>query len=101
MLGLGGKVALVWGGGFGMGERTALRLSQAGAHVAVIDLEPERAEAVAGQIVAEGGRAVALAADARDEAAVIAATQAAEAALGPLDVMASVIGLGEIGRAHV
>ena len=97
MLGLEGKVALVWGGGFGMGERTALRLAEAGAQVAVIDLEPARADQVAGRIVAEGGRAVALAADARDEAEVIAVTEAAEAALGPLDVMATVIGLGVWG----
>lgn len=97
ILGLDGKVALVWGGGFGMGERTALRLAEAGARVAVIDLDPERAEQVAARIVAEGGRAVGLSADARDEAAVIAATDAAEAALGPLDVMATVIGLGVWG----
>ena len=49
MLGLAGKVALVWGGGFGMGERTALRLAEAGARVAVIDFEPGRAEQVAGR----------------------------------------------------
>ena len=98
MLGLAGKVALVWGGGYGMGERTSLRLAEAGAHVAVIDLERERAEAVAGQIVAGGGTAVALQADAMDEASVVAATDAAEAALGPLDVMATVIGLGVWGQ---
>lgn len=97
LLGLSGKVALVWGGGFGMGERTSLRLAEAGAHVAVIDLEMERAEKVAEEIISAGGRAVALSADAREEAAVLAATQAAEAALGPLDVMATVIGLGVWG----
>ena len=78
ILGLKGKHAIVWGGGFGMGERTAIRLSEAGARVAVIDLELARAEKIAGELNAAGGKAVAIQAD----------------RLGPLDVMATVIGLG-------
>ena len=39
IFGLKGKHAIVWGGGLGMGERTAIRLSEAGALVSVIDLE--------------------------------------------------------------
>lgn len=97
MLGLTGKVALVWGGGFGMGERTSLRLAEAGAHVAVIDLDGERAERVVAQIVGQGGKAVAVQANAMEETSVIAATAEAEAALGPLDVAATVIGLGVWG----
>ncbi len=94
LLGLKGKHAIVWGGGFGMGERTAIRLSEAGAHVTVIDLEQARADKIAGEIIAAGGKAIALQADATSEASVEAAHGAAEAALGPLDVMATVIGLG-------
>ncbi len=94
LLGLKGKHAIVWGGGFGMGERTAIRLSEAGAHVTVIDLEQARAGKIAGEINAAGGKAIALQADATDEASVEAAHAAAEAALGPLDAMATVIGLG-------
>ncbi len=94
LLGLKGKHAIVWGGGFGMGERTAIRLSEAGAHVTVIDLEQVRADKIAGEINAAGCRAIALQADATDEASVEAAHAAAEAGLGPVDVMATVIGLG-------
>jgi NAD(P)-dependent dehydrogenase (short-subunit alcohol dehydrogenase family) len=94
ILGLSGKHAIVWGGGFGMGERTSFRLSEAGAHVAVVDLERARAEKIAGEIVAAGGQAIALQADATSEPSVEAALAAAEAALGPVDVMATVIGLG-------
>lgn len=97
ILGLSGKVALVWGGGYGMGERTSLRLAEVGAKVAVIDLDKDRAVAVASRIVAEGGTAVGLQANAMDEASVVAATDSAEAALGALDVMATVIGLGVWG----
>jgi NAD(P)-dependent dehydrogenase (short-subunit alcohol dehydrogenase family) len=94
MLGLTGKVGIVWGGGFGMGERSSLRLAEAGAHVAVVDLIPERAEKIAGEINAGGGKAVPLTADVTDEPSVERALAAAEAALGPVDVMITVIGLG-------
>jgi 3-oxoacyl-[acyl-carrier protein] reductase len=94
ILGLAGKHAVVWGGGFGMGERTAYRLSEAGARVAVIDLEQARADKIAGELNAAGGKAIAIQADATNEASVEAAHAAAEAAFGPLDVMATVIGLG-------
>ena len=45
-----GKVALVTGGGSGLGEATARRLAAAGAKVAVVDLSQERADAVANSI---------------------------------------------------
>ena len=98
MLGLSGKTAIVWGGGFGMGERTAHRLSEAGANVAVVDLVHARAVTVAGDITAAGGRATAVHADVTSEASVDAALAAAEAALGPVDVMATVIGVGVWGQ---
>ena len=93
-LGLSGKHAIVWGGGFGMGERTAIRLAQAGARVAVVDLEAGRAEKIAGELNDQGARAIALQADVRSEDSVEATLEAAEAAFGPVDVMATVIGLG-------
>lgn len=98
MLGLAGKVGVVWGGGYGMGERSAIRLAEAGARVAVVDIVAERAEAVAAAIVASGGTAVALTADVTDEPGTEAALAAAEAALGPVDVMITVIGIGIWGQ---
>ena len=78
-MGLTRKVGAVWGGGFGMGERSSLRLAEAGAQGAVIDLIAERAEKIAGEINAGDGKAVALTADITDEPSV---EQALAAAVG-------------------
>lgn len=99
LLGLAGKHAIVWGGGFGMGERTSHRLAEAGARVAVVDIVAERARQVADDINAAGGTAAAFAADVTDEGSTQAALDAAEAVLGPVDVMATVIGIGVWGKA--
>jgi NAD(P)-dependent dehydrogenase (short-subunit alcohol dehydrogenase family) len=61
------KVALVTGGGSGIGEGACHALAKAGAAVAVIDVRDEPATAVAEHIQAEGGSALAAAADVGDE----------------------------------
>ena len=55
-----GKVALVTGGGSGIGEACAKDLAQNGASVVVTDINLEAAERVAGEITATGGSAAAL-----------------------------------------
>ena len=55
---LTGKVALVTGGGSGIGEAACRTLARAGAAVAVVDLRPGPAQAVADAIVADGDGAV-------------------------------------------
>ncbi|MCA9580123.1 MAG: SDR family NAD(P)-dependent oxidoreductase, partial [Myxococcales bacterium] len=45
-----GQVALVTGGGSGLGAATAVALAQAGAKVAVLDVGADKAQAVASQI---------------------------------------------------
>lgn len=85
--GVEGKVALVTGGGSGIGEGACRALAEAGAAVAVVDLRREPAEAVAESIRAAGGRAVALAADVADEAAVSQAVDRAVAEFGGLHIV--------------
>lgn len=60
---LGGKTALVTGGGQGLGQGIAGRLAEAGCDIAVVDLMLQNAEKVAGDIRAMGRRAVAIQAD--------------------------------------
>ena len=64
------KIALVTGAGSGLGEATARRLAAAGACVACIDLDEERARSTAEAIDASGSRAIAVGCDVGDERAV-------------------------------
>ena len=82
-----GKVALITGGGSGIGAATALMLAAEGASVAVVDIIGERAEATAATIAGRGGAAIAVTADVSDEAQVQAAVEATVRAFGRLDVL--------------
>ena len=83
-----GKVALVTGGGRGIGAAVALRLAAAGADVALTyQRDDKRAAETAEKIRAYGRRATAIRADSADPAAVIAAVDRAAAELGRLDIL--------------
>jgi citronellol/citronellal dehydrogenase len=64
------KVVVVTGGGSGIGRCTAHELAALGAHVVLIGRKLQKLHDVAGEIVADGGRASFHACDIRDEAAV-------------------------------
>jgi NAD(P)-dependent dehydrogenase (short-subunit alcohol dehydrogenase family) len=96
---LDGRVALVTGSGAGIGRATALRLAADGAMVAVLDIDATRAEAVAGEVVTAGGRAIGLDADVRDEAAVARAVARAESELGAVGILVNNAGIPGDGLA--
>ena len=84
---LEGKVAVVTGAGSGIGEGSARRFAKEGAAVGVIDYRAEAAETVANAIIAEGGRAIALTADVRDEEQTARAVRATASHFGGLHVV--------------
>ena len=83
MRGLDGKVAIVTGGGQGIGRALSLRLAQEGAHVAIFDLKPEAGEETA-RLAGEGATVKTYAVDVGDGEAVDAAVAKVEAELGPV-----------------
>jgi 3-oxoacyl-[acyl-carrier protein] reductase len=89
---LSGKVAVVTGASRGIGRQTALTLAGAGASV-VLTSRGDAAEAVAGEIVAAGGQAVAVAADVVDSAAVHRVIETTLERFGRLDVLVNNAGI--------
>ena len=84
---LDGQVALVTGGGGGIGRAIALRLAEAGADIAVFEVVPERAEEVAARVRELGRRALALPGDAMDAEAIRAAIARTDAEFGRIDIL--------------
>lgn len=92
---LDGKIAVVTGGGRGIGQAIATVLAAQGAAVAVWDLNPEGAEKTVAEIRAAGGTAIAVAGDAADADAVAAAAARTRAELGPVTILVNNAGINE------
>ena len=78
------KNVIVTGAGSGFGEAIARRFASEGGRVTVADIDESSAERVAAGIRGDGGSAIGIAADVRDEAAVAALVQGTTAAFGGL-----------------
>jgi NAD(P)-dependent dehydrogenase (short-subunit alcohol dehydrogenase family) len=90
---LGGQVALVTGGGSGLGRAMAMGLAREGASVVVADLLADRAQAVAAEIKKEGNRAIALKLDVTKKREVERVFSKAESLLGPLNILVNNAGI--------
>lgn len=92
---LEGKLVVVTGAGSGLGAATARRLAGEGARVAVVDLDAERARAVAADI---GGTARAVTLDVADAAAAEAAVALLTREGGPITVLVNCAGIATAAR---
>ena len=92
---LEGKVAVVTGGGSGIGEAICLRLARDGARVAVLDVNDDAA-----RLTAELCGGVAVRADVSDGADVDRALLEAEAALAPVDIWVNNAGIAATAQAE-
>ena len=86
---LTGQVAVVTGGGTGIGEGIAKAYAGAGASVVVAARRTEHIERVAAEIVADGGQAMAVQTDVTDTAQLEALADAAVEAYGSLSIWAN------------
>ena len=93
LFGLRGRIALVTGSSRGIGRALAAGLAQAGAHVVVNGRSADAVEAVAAQIVGDGGKADAAAFDVTDGAQVRAGVARIEAEIGPIDILVNNAGV--------
>lgn len=84
---LDGRVALITGGGSGIGFAIAQALAGAGARLVLASRNPERLEDAAEALRATGAKVTAIAADVREPEAVEAAVAAAVQGFGGLDIM--------------
>jgi NAD(P)-dependent dehydrogenase (short-subunit alcohol dehydrogenase family) len=100
LFGLRGKVALVTGASSGLGIEFAKGLAMAGADVAVVARRLERLQAVARELEALGGRALAISADLRQADQIESALQQVQDTLGPIDILVNNAGVAPLSRAE-
>jgi NAD(P)-dependent dehydrogenase (short-subunit alcohol dehydrogenase family) len=94
VLGLGGKAAIVTGGGGNIGTATVKMLAAAGASVLAVDIDLAQAEQAAADARATGADAVAMGADARSPGDVDRMVEAAMGRWGRLDIGVNIVGGG-------
>ena len=95
---LSGKVAIVTGGGDGIGAGCSKILAAAGASVVVSDISADKAKAVADEITASGGKAMSVACNVLEDADLVNLVDTAVKTYGSVNILVNNAGLGGGGR---
>src|SRR4051794_24010258 len=94
-----GRVAVVTGGGEGIGRGIAHRFAREGARLLIAEIDTERGERVVGELGELGAEAAFVATDVRDQGQVEAMVDAAVARWGTIDILVNnAWGGGSLGR---
>ncbi|MBN8843776.1 MAG: SDR family oxidoreductase [Sphingomonadales bacterium] len=91
-LDLSGQVAIITGGGGGIGRACALRLADFGADIVVADIFPERNAEVCDRVRERGRKALGIATDMMDTAQIAAMVANAEGEFGRIDILVNNVG---------
>jgi len=86
------KVAIVTGGGQGIGRGIVLCLAEEGADVAVIEINPDTAQKVVAEVEQMGRRARAIVADATDNDSIVKSVREAIDHFGRIDILVNNVG---------
>ena len=87
------RVAIVTGGGSGMGAAICRHLAARGHKVAVLDIDEDAAEGVAKELQADGAAAIGARVDVSDRSAVLAALDSVRSTLGAVGILVTSAGI--------
>src|ERR1041385_1226970 len=90
---LAGKVAIVTGGGSGIGRGIVLAMAREGADIAIPDIQPTNADKVAAEVKSLGRKVVAMKADVTSTSDVQAMVERTREALGKIDILVNNAGM--------
>lgn len=92
------RVAIVTGGGSGIGRAISLRFAAEGARVAILDVDVDAAGRVADEVTAAGGAAEVVSCDVTRQESVAAAFTDVQSRLGPPDILVNNAGVAHVGN---